>query len=92
MSASKTTTDHNKIKQWAEERQGKPAVVKGTENNEDGSDLLFINFPGYAEDNLKDISWDEFFETFDDRDLAFLYQDEIEGKKSRFFKLVDREN
>lgn len=92
MSASKTTTDHNKIKAWAEEREGKPAVVKGTENNEDGSGLLRINFPGYAEENLKDISWDEFFKTFDDRDLAFLYQDEIEGKKSRFFKLVDREN
>lgn len=92
MSASQTTTDHKKIKKWAEERQGKPAVVKGTEENKDGAGLLRINFPGYAEENLKDISWDEFFDTFDKRKLAFLYQDEIDGNKSRFFKLVDRQN
>lgn len=91
MSASKTTTDHNEIKKWAEERQGKPALVRGTEDNQDGAGLLRINFPGYAEENLKDISWDEFFETFDSKNLAFLYQDEVEGEKSRFFKLVNKE-
>lgn len=81
------------IKQWAEKRQGKPAVVKGTENSkEEGIGVLRINFPGYAEENLKGISLDEFFDTFDERKLAFLYQDEIDGEKSRFFKLVDRQN
>ena len=42
-------------------------------------------------DKLEDIDWDEFFQTFDDRKLAFLYQDKTsDGKESRFFKFVRR--
>ena len=85
--SSKTTTDHNTIKKWAEARDGKPASVKGT-GKDDEAGLLRINFPGYAEDNLEDISWDEFFQKFDEKKLAFLYQDE---KDSKFNKLVNRD-
>ena len=39
-----------------------------------------------------DLDWDEFFETFEDRELAFLHQDRTaDGKPSRFFKFVRRE-
>ncbi|WP_210463264.1 hypothetical protein [Rufibacter roseolus] len=85
--SAKTTTDHNTIKKWAEARDGKPASVKGTGNGDEAG-LLRINFPGYAEDNLEDITWEEFFEKFEEKKLAFLYQDE---KDSRFSKLVRRE-
>ncbi|ALI98524.1 hypothetical protein [Rufibacter tibetensis] len=85
--SSKTTTDHDTIRKWAEARDGKPATVKGTGKGEEAG-LLRINFPGYAEDNLEDISWDEFFEKFEEKKLAFLYQDE---KDSRFSKLISRD-
>ncbi len=86
---SKTTKDHSKIKKWTEERDGKPAVVESTTDNGQGGGLLRINFPGYAEDNLKNISWDEFFEIFDNNDLQFLYQEETkDGGESRFFKFI----
>ncbi|WP_210488245.1 hypothetical protein [Rufibacter aurantiacus] len=85
--SAKTTTDHNTIKKWAEARDGKPASVKGTGDGDEAG-LLRINFPGYAEDNLEDITWEEFFEKFEEKKLAFLYQDE---KDSRFSKLVKRE-
>lgn len=85
--SAKTTTNHDEIKKWAEASDGKPATVKGTGDGEEAG-LLRINFPGYAEDNLKDISWEEFFEKFEEKKLAFLYQDE---KDSRFNKLVNRE-
>ena len=87
-----TTTDHSTIKKWAEERGGKPTVVKETRGNQDTVGVLRIDFPGYSgEDSLKEISWEEFFETFDKKKLAFLYQDEsAEGEESRFFKLVER--
>ncbi len=89
-SQSHTTTDHKKIQKWAEDREGKPAVVESTAKN--GGGLLRINFPGYAEDNLKDITWDEFFEIFDKSDLEFLYQEELkDGSESRFFKFVNKE-
>lgn len=89
---SKTTTDHSTIKKWAEERDGKPAVVSQTKDNGKGGGLLRIDFPGYAEDNLEEISWDKFFDIFDENNLEFLYQEETkDGGESRFFKFVDKE-
>lgn len=91
-SDSKTTKDHSRIKKWAEDREGKPAVVESTSNSSNGGGLLRINFPGYAEDNLKNISWEEFFRIFDENNLQFLYQEETnDGGESRFFKFVSNE-
>jgi hypothetical protein len=90
-STSQVTTDHQRIRKWVEERKGKPASVKGTGNG--GAGILRIDFPGYSgEQSLEEISWDEFFEKFEEKNLAFLYQDTIQGEKSRFFKLVSRES
>jgi hypothetical protein len=90
-SESKTTTDHDEIRRWVEEHDGKPVSVRGTENGDDAG-VLRIDFPGGAgEDQLEPISWDEWFEKFDDAGLAFLYQDEKkDGETSTFFKLVHR--
>lgn len=86
MSESKTTTDHQEIKKWAEARDGHPARVQG--QGEGG--ILRIDF-GEREDSLEPLDWDTFFEIFDDNDLAFLYQDKTEsGGTSRFNKFVDR--
>jgi hypothetical protein len=87
---SKTTTDHNQIRRWVEERGGHPAKVKGTESGD--SALLRVDYPGYSgEDTLEEIDWDEFFEIFDENKLAFLYQEKTaDGKQSRFSKFVDR--
>jgi hypothetical protein len=90
-SSSNTTTDHNKIRKWAEDRKAVPSRIKGTGGKSDAG-LLRLNFPGYAEENLEEISWDEFFEKFDEKELAFLYQEKTsEGKPSNFFKLVSKE-
>lgn len=85
MSIAKQTTDHQKIKTWTESRNGVPTVVKGTEDKE-GNGLLRIHFPeGSSEDNFKEISWDQFFEEFDEKKLLFAYQDE---EDSTFYKFV----
>lgn len=90
MSSSHTTTNHSEIRKWTESRGGRPAVVKGTEGG-DGEGILRIEFR--HADKLEDIDWEEFFETFEDRKLAFLYQDKTsDGKQSRFFKFVKRED
>ena len=90
---SKTTTDHEEIRRWAEEREGRPASVRGTGSGDDVG-LLRIDFPGGAgEDKLEPISWEEFFEKFDEKKLAFVYQENTkDGGESRFFKLVNRDN
>lgn len=88
---SKATSDHDTIKKWAEARGGKPALVEGTGDTGKGDGLLRINFPGYAEDNLQDISWEQFFKIFDENNLDFLYQEETkDGGESRFFKFVNK--
>ncbi|MFY9553968.1 MAG: hypothetical protein WAV20_14465 [Blastocatellia bacterium] len=92
-STAKSTTEHEKIKQWVEERGGRPAMVKGTAK--DGRfGVLRIDFPGYSgEETLEPITWEEFFWAFDQSNLAFLYQEETKGgEESRFSKLIDRES
>ena len=92
MATATTTTDHEEIRSWVEERGGRPARVKGTAEDK-SSGVLVIDYPGYSgEDTLEPISWEEFFEGFEENNLAFLYQDETSGgKESRFSKLVSRE-
>ena len=89
MSSSKTTTDHDEIRRWAEERGGRPATAKGTESGGEPGVLRFdFNEP---EESLQEISWDEFFDKFEKEKLALLYQEERkDGSESRFFKLVNR--
>jgi len=87
---SAVTIDHEFIKRWAQEREGKPSQVVGTEKG--GTGMLRIRFPSFGSDaNLKEITWEEFFEKFDEKKLAFLYQEKMKnGQISRFFKFVSR--
>src|SRR3954451_21741896 len=90
-SSSNVTLDHDEIRRWVEQRGGRPACVKATEKGD--SCLLRIDYPGFSgEDSLEPIEWDEFFETFDQSNLAFVYQDSKSGKASRFSKLVSRDS
>jgi hypothetical protein len=92
MSDSKVTTSHQEIKRWVEARGGHPARVKNTEKGKSAG-VLRIDYPGFSgEDTLEEITWEEFFEGFDENNLAFLYQDEKQdGSESRFSKLISRD-
>lgn len=86
MSDASTTTDHDTIRKWIEERGGRPSKVSGGGSG----GILRVDF-GEAEENLEDIGWDEFFRIFDDNKLAFLHQEEVgSGKTSRFNKFIAR--
>jgi hypothetical protein len=91
MASATTTTDHDEIRQWIEQRGGRPSRVEGAG---DGGGLLRVDFdePGGNDDErLEEIGWDAFFRAFDDNNLAFLHQDETDdGKTSRFNKFVER--
>ena len=90
---SKVTTDHDEIREWVEERGGQPTQVKGTGDDESPG-VLRIDYPGFSgEGTLEPITWEEFFEAFDENNLAFLYQEETkDGEISRFSKLIDRDS
>lgn len=77
MSQVETVAGPDEIKCWIEGRQGRPTVVKGTE----GEDF-----------REPDGKLEEFFQTFENRKLAFLQQDQAkESWPSRSFKLVGRD-
>lgn len=89
--SAKSTTNLNEIRRWAESRGGKPVSVIGT-SRRGGAGLLRIDFPGYSgAGRFEEISWDEWYEKFQESKLEFLYQDRAaNGGQSRFFKLVNR--
>ena len=73
------TRSHDAIRSWADARGGRPARVEGT-------DIQRIDFDdGGTDERLEAIDWADFFETFDDAGLSFLY--EVEGQ-SRFNKFI----
>jgi hypothetical protein len=76
----KYTLDHNVIRRWAEERNGKPCR------------FLHIYFPGYgARGSFARVSWDSFFAEFEDKRLAFVYQEcSPSGKPSSFYRFLRR--
>src|SRR5215213_2522829 len=87
MSQATTTTDHDEIRRWAEERGGRPSVVR-TARRQGG--ILRFDF-GEDDEKLEETSWEEFFKIFEDSKLAFLHQDSVDtGQTSRFFKFVAR--
>jgi hypothetical protein len=90
-SETRTTTDHDEIRRWVEEHDGIPVSVRGTGDGNDPG-VLRIDSPGGAgQDRLEQVSWDEWFATFEDRGLAFLYQErKASGEDSTFFKLLSR--
>ncbi len=85
------TRSHEVIKHWAEERKATPATVPGTEH--DGRPgVLRLNFPGYGGDDLQEISWEDWFSSFDERELVFLFQEhKTNGDQSNFFQLDNPE-
>ena len=85
---AQTTTDHDTIRKWAEAKGGKPAAVKRTHSDE-GAGIIRIMFPeapNSEHDALVEISWDEFFDEFEQRELALLYEED-----SLFSKVVGRD-
>jgi ferritin-like metal-binding protein YciE len=89
---SNVTTDHDEIRRWAEQRKAKPACVRGTGRKGD-TGMIRLDFPGYSGgDSLQEISWDEWFDKFDDQGLALLYQEKTSGgQTSNFNKLIARQ-
>ena len=82
------TRNHDVIKAWAAEQRGAvPATVAGTER--DGYlGVATFDFPGYSRENLRHVSWDEWFRTFEARQLVFKYQEhKADGTDSNFFQL-----
>jgi hypothetical protein len=79
------TTDHDEIREWAEARGAKPACVRGTGRKGDMG-MIRLDFPGYSGgESLQQISWEDWFEKFDQK-LALIHRED------NFNKLISRKS
>ncbi|MDG4804474.1 hypothetical protein [Micromonospora sp. WMMD980] len=84
---SLVTRNHEVIQRWARARGAKPATIAGTERG-DRPGVLTFNMPGYRESSrMREITWDDWFRTFDSRRLNLIYQEQLrDGRQSNFFR------
>lgn len=81
------TRSHDVIKAWAEDRGATPATVEGTRRGARPGVLRFVFNDEEPEGRLKEVGWDEWFRTFDERELIFLHQQHLRnGNQSSFFR------
>jgi hypothetical protein len=83
----KTLTDHAEIKQWTEKRDGFPVAIKDTHSDND-TGVIRIAFG--KNDDFEQISWDEFFNKFEEKNLALIVS--ANDNNDEFNKIVKRDN
>jgi hypothetical protein len=85
---AEVTIDHERIRQWAQKKGGRPAAVARTHSGGDVGiiRIMFPDAPGSEHQALTEISWDEFFREFEERKLALVYDEE-----RLFSKIVGRD-
>lgn len=94
MTQSSVTRDHEEIRRWADARGAVPSEVAGTQSENEPGILRFQfpDFTGEKDRNLREISWDLFFDKFDESGLELVFQEKTAaGEVSNFNKLVHAE-
>jgi hypothetical protein len=91
-SAARPLTNHDEIRRWAQKHRAQPACVRRTRGGKDIG-MIHLDVPGYSgEGSLEEVSWNEWFQKFDQSNLALLVQEQTaHGQKSNFNKLVSRD-
>ncbi len=88
---SKTTHNHNTIKNWIEEREGEPALVDGVIEEGKAGEMLRIDFHGPKNEILNSISWELFFQIFDENNLELLYREiTLDGELDKFYEFIKK--
>ena len=90
MSKAKKTIDHLEIRRWAESRGAEPALVMDSASQYDGG-VLRIRIPGAdLGPRVQSLSWDVFFQKFDEEALAVILPEEAHEAEAHA-RLVRRE-
>ncbi len=83
---SLVTHRHEVILEWARQRNAMPATIPGTEHG-DHLGVLRFDVPGYGgRQSLEHVTWEQWFATFDERQLVMIYQEHLKnGRPSNFY-------
>jgi len=76
---AKVTLDHREIRKWIEARDAKPAIEREGEHD------IRLQFTDDRSGELRSISWSQFFERFEEENLAMVYQEMGDGGEMRYF-------
>ncbi len=82
------TRSHEVIRSWADARGAQPVTVGGRQDGRPRT--LRFTFPQGegGRGRLEPISWDDWFRSFDERELVFIYQEHRrDGRESNFWRL-----
>ncbi|EJN01680.1 hypothetical protein [Phyllobacterium sp. YR531] len=104
MTETTLLTDHQAIQDWAGARAGVPVIRDAAELIGITEPVLMIEFGQQAyEDNDANgsdrpdalgsprlVDWDEWFELFDEKQLALVVATEVAGQRDEFHELVRR--
>lgn len=85
---SLVTKSHDVILAWAAQRKCVPSTIRGTWHNGNPGVLRF-DFPDFgSHESLEHVTWQQWFDTFDERQLVMIYQDTMKnGHLSNFFHM-----
>lgn len=78
--ATHRTTDHEEIRGWIEDKKGEPGIIRGVDG-ETGEGILTVTFDRPGPD-IQILSWPEFFDTFEQQQLRFRYEDPVPPKEA----------
>lgn len=88
---TRTTTDHGTIRNWIESND--LAVARTAETDRSRSGGLTVVTEGRTDGSVKEATWDEFFDTFEDEGLAFVYRTETMGPEEQlYYEFVPRDD
>ncbi|MFC7157356.1 hypothetical protein ACFQPA_18160 [Halomarina halobia] len=89
------TTERALVRDVIREYDGYPAHRRGSEGEGDRG-LLCVGFRDggstIGDDDVKELSWEEFFEEFDEKELALVYPASMAEDARDDIHLVSREN
>lgn len=87
----KAIVDEGELREWVEIRGGSPATIDGTQSHPDEPGELTVHFAGMNDDGVVDVDWERFFDKFERKHLALVYDDRRpEDEPTLDFRFTDR--
>lgn len=86
------TIDHEIVRQQITDAGGTPVLAKDVPEagEEPGADFLHIAF-GTLDDTMERLEWEEFFEEFEEEQMALVYDDARDDGEAAELRIISRE-
>jgi len=101
MAETVTLTDHEAIRDWAAARIGAPAIVdRSAQPGTQGVLILVFDQHAYEDQDRPErppnaggyelVEWDDWFEIFDEEQLALVVAKDVPGVRENFHEIIRR--